>query len=131
MTYFILFFNEWLISKHWKDLKKFEIKWIIFSASLRQPISCCLPSIDSLRLMLFNWLLACLVLTSGYGGCLHSLMAFPSRVKTINTIEELLIAQRVGQIHVISLESGSYYVALKVCLLHLRINFLTCLKIYY
>ncbi len=122
VTQFLLFLNEWLISKHWKELKKFEINWIIFSTSLRQTVNCCLPSIDSLRLMLINCLLTSFVLTSGYSGCLHSLMAFPLRVKTINTLTELSKAQKSGEIQVLGLETGFNYLAIKVFLLNLEKN---------
>jgi hypothetical protein len=74
----------------------------------------CLPSVGSLRILLSGWLLACLVLISSYSGCLHSLMAFPSRIKTINTIEELAIAQRNGEIQTISTESSLNFHLLKV-----------------
>ncbi len=46
--------------------------------------------------------MACLVLRTSYSGCLHSLMAFPSRMKTIDTVEELAIAQKNEEIQTIT-----------------------------
>ena len=60
------------------------------------------------------WILSCLVLTSSYSGCLHSLMAIPSKVKPIDTINELAIAQREGKIQVIAVENSVFYIELKV-----------------
>jgi len=61
--------------------------------------------------------LACVVLTTSYGGCLYSLMAVPSRVKTIDTVTELAIAQTNGQIQVIANEKTSDYYLFKVILI--------------
>jgi len=109
-----MLFNEWLISQYWIELKKIDLSWAIISALFRQQTSCRLPSVGPLRIMLCCWLLACLVLTSSYGGCLYSLMAVPSHVKTIDTINELAIAQRAGKIQVTATASSSYYHSLKV-----------------
>ncbi|CAG2110818.1 unnamed protein product [Medioppia subpectinata] len=63
----------------------------------------------SLRPVFTGWLWACLVLTSSYSGCLYSLMSFPTRVKTINTVEELAEAQREHRVRVIATTSDAYY----------------------
>jgi len=110
----LIIFNIWVISHYFTALKKIHIKWAIICASLRQQLSCSLPPIVPLRIMFSCWLLSCLVLTYSYSGCLHSLMAFPSKFNTIDTIEELSIAQRNGQIQVTDTEAGIYYQSLKV-----------------
>ncbi len=99
-------------------MKKFNTKWAIISAALRQQFSFSHESANSFRIIFSSWLLACLVLTSSYSGCLHSLMAFPLHIKTINTINELAIAQRNGEIQAIATGSSAYFHALKVCILN-------------
>jgi hypothetical protein len=49
-------------------------------------------------------------------------MAFPLRVKTINTLTELSKAQKSGEIQVLGLETGFNYLAIKVFLLNLEKN---------
>jgi hypothetical protein len=104
-VFILIFLNEWILSRHYFKLKNIEIYWNTISVSLNQQISCRLPSINSFRIMLSSWMIAVLVLTSSYAGCFYSLMAFPSQVKTIDTITELAIAQKNGEIQVITTDS--------------------------
>ncbi len=67
-----------------------------------------LPSIASLRIIFISWLLACLVLRSSYSGCLNSLMAFQSNIKTIDTLTELSNLQTKGEIQVTATKSSAY-----------------------
>ncbi len=106
--------NVFFISQQWEKLKKLSMNWAIISSSVGQQLYFCLPSIGSLRILFSGWFLACLVLTSSYSGCLHSLMAFPSKIKTINTIEELANAQRNREIQVTATESILYFTLFKV-----------------
>jgi hypothetical protein len=110
----IILCNVLLLSHYYIELKKIQIKLTVISISLNQQISRRIPSIISLRIMLCFWLLSCLVLTSSYSGCLHSLMAFPSKMKTIDTITDLAIAQTNGEIQVTVIKSSSYLQSLKV-----------------
>ncbi len=105
LVFILIFLNEWIQSLHYFKLKNIDIYWNIISMSLNQQISCRLPSINSFGIMLSSWMIAVLVLTSSYAGCLYSLMAFPSQVKTIDTITELALAQKNGQIQVITTDS--------------------------
>jgi hypothetical protein len=105
LVFILIFLNEWIQSLHYFKLKNIDIYWNVISMSLNQQISCRLPSINSFRIMLSSWMIAVLVLTSSYAGCLYSLMAFPSQVKTIDTITELALAQKNGQIQVITTDS--------------------------
>ncbi len=114
VVFFLLFCNLFLITQKWNELKKLSLKWALIYTSIGQQLYFCLPSVGSLRILFSGWLLACLVLTFSYSGCLHSLMAFPSRMKTINTIEELAIAQKNGEINTISTGTSSYFHLLKV-----------------
>ncbi len=114
VVFILMFCNLFLITQKWNELKKLSLKLALIYTSLGQQLYFYLPSVKSLRILFSGWLLACLVLRSSYSGCLHSLMAFPSRMKTINTIEELAIAQRNGEIQTISIKSGSNYPLLKV-----------------
>jgi hypothetical protein len=91
-----------IISQNWKELTKISIKWALIYTSLGQQLYFYLPSVGSLRILFSGWVLACLVLRSSYSGCLHSLMAFPSRIKTIDTITELANAQKNGEIQTIT-----------------------------
>jgi hypothetical protein len=95
-------------------MKKIEINLSIISKFLRQQLSCRLPLINSLRIMLSSWLMACLVLTSSYGGCLYLLMAFPSHLKIIDSISKLVIAQRNGEIQVITANNSYFHRSLQV-----------------
>jgi hypothetical protein len=106
--------TEWLISQNWTELKQISINWAIISALLRQQLSCRLPTIGPLRILLCCWLLTCLVLTASYSGCLYSLMAVPSKIKTIDTLKELANAQRNGLIQVTCIGDSSYYESLMV-----------------
>jgi hypothetical protein len=108
-----MFFNLFLITKKWNDLKKLSLKYALIYTSIGQQLYFCLPSVGSLRILLSGWLLACLVLRSSYSGCLHSLMAFPSRIKTIDTVKELANAQKNGEIQTIT-ESKKFYQSLEV-----------------
>jgi hypothetical protein len=100
MSTFILFFIiKWLLNHYLPESTKIDINWAIICVSLRQQFPFQSLSKDPFRFMFCSWLLACLVLTSSYSGCLHSLMAFPSNVKTIDTITELSIAQKKGETH--------------------------------
>jgi hypothetical protein len=113
-VFFLMFCKLFLITQKWSELKKLSLKWGLIYTSIGQQLYFCLPSVGSLRILFSGWLLACLVLTFSYSGCLHSLMAFPSRMKTINTIEELAIAQRNGEIQTISTGTSLNFHLLKV-----------------
>jgi hypothetical protein len=93
VIFFLMFCNLFLIliTQKWNELKKLSLKWALIYTSIGQQLYFCLPSVGSLRILFSGWLLACLVLTFSYSGCLHSLMAFPLRMKTLNTIEESAI----------------------------------------
>ncbi|CAG2102902.1 unnamed protein product, partial [Medioppia subpectinata] len=84
-----------------------DMKWLVVNTALRQQCPVCIP--HRLRLLMVFWLLATLVLTSSYSGCLYSLMAFPTRTKTINTVEELATAQSQHTIQVMATKNGAYY----------------------
>ncbi len=96
------------------ELRKIDTKWAIVCAALRQQTSFPLPSVLPLRLMICFWLLACFVMTSGYSGCLYTLMAFPSNMETIDTITKLAIAQTNGEIQVTLAASSIYFQSLRV-----------------
>ncbi len=113
-VFFLMFCNLFLVTQKWNDFKKLSLKWALIYASIGQQLYFCLPSVGSLRILFSGWLLACLILRSSYSGCLHSLMAFPSKIKTINTIEELAIAQKDGKIQTISTGTSLYFHLLKV-----------------
>ncbi len=113
-VFFLMLCNLFLITQKWNDIKKLSLRWGLIYTLIGQQLYFCLPSVGSLRILFSGWLLACLVLTLGYSGCLHSLMAFPSRIKTIDTIEELAIAQRNGEIQTISTGSSLNFDLLKV-----------------
>jgi apolipoprotein N-acyltransferase len=102
VAFLLMFFNLFLMSQHWKKFEKLSINWALIASFVGQQLSFCLPSVGSLRILFIGWLMACLVLRTSYSGCLHSLMAFPSRIKTIDTIEELAIAQKYGEIQTIT-----------------------------
>jgi len=110
----LMVLNVWLISQNNVELKKIDIKWAIISSSVRQQLPFRLPFVGSLRILFSCWLLACLILTSSYSGCFHSLMAFPSRMNTIDTIKELSIAQSNGLIQVTATKASAYFQSLKV-----------------
>jgi hypothetical protein len=112
----IIFVNK-LISNHYMELRKIDTNWAIICASLRQQTSFPLPSVPPFIIMMCCWLLACLVLTSGYSGCLYSLMTVPPKMKNIDTITELANAQSNGQIQVIASKGSTYFSALKVWIL--------------
>jgi hypothetical protein len=108
VVFILMFCNLYLVTQNWNELKKLCIKWALIYTSFGQQLYFYLPSVGSLRILFSGWLLACLVLRSSYSGCLHSLMAFPSRMKMINTIEELAIAQNNGEIQTITGDSMSF-----------------------
>jgi hypothetical protein len=108
-----MFCKLFIISQNWKELRKISIKWALIYTSFGQQLYFYLPSVGSLRILFSGWLLAFLVLRSSYSGCLHSLMAFPSRMKTIDTITELANAQKNGEIQT-STEYPLVYQLLKV-----------------
>jgi hypothetical protein len=114
VIFFLMFCNLFLITQKWNELKKLSLKWALIYTSIGQQLYFRLPSVGSLRILLSGWLLACLVLRSSYSGCFHSLMAFPSRMKTINTFEELAIAQKNGEIQTISSGRSVNFHVLKV-----------------
>lgn len=126
MSTFILFFiMKWLLNRYSSESTKIDINWAIICASLRQQFPFQSLSKDPFRFMFCSWLLACLVLTSSYSGCLHSLMAFPSLIKTIDTITELSIAQKRGEIEFMVTEDTNEYYSLKV-----NILFISHFKLY-
>jgi len=114
IAFVLMLFNLWLMSQYYIELKNTKLSWAIICVSLRQQLFCGLGSVGPLRLLFYIWLLACVVLKTGYGGCLYSLMAVPSKVKTIDTVTELAIAQTSGKIQVTAIEKTSYYHLLKV-----------------
>jgi len=109
-----MLFNFRLISQYYIEMKNIDLSWALISASLRQQFSRRLPPVEPLRLMSCSWLLECIVLTSSYSGCLFSLMAISSSLKTIDTIHELAIEQRNGRIQVTATEKSVYFQSLKV-----------------
>jgi hypothetical protein len=113
IAFILLFFSSWIISKNLPEIKKFYLHWKIITVFLGQQTSLHLQNI-SLRIIFGSWLLACFVMVSSYSGCLDSLMAFPSHIKTINTITELLNSQRNGEIKVVVEKNTIYYQSLKV-----------------
>jgi hypothetical protein len=115
IAFILMFLKSWIISRTLTEIKNFDINWKIITVSLRQQISSHLPPFVHLRILFSCWLLACFVLTTSYSGCLYTLMAFPSHIKTIDTINELSIAQINGEIEVIAVINTNYYEFLKVC----------------
>jgi hypothetical protein len=115
IAFILMFFKSWIISRTLTEIKNLDINWEIITVSLRQQMSSHLPPFFHLRILFSCWLLACFVLTTSYSGCLYTLMAFPSHIKTIDTINELSIAQINGEIEVIAVINTNYYESLKVC----------------
>ena len=109
----ILFFEGLIVNK-WVQYRTLHIKWGIISVLLKQTFCCIPPNILQLRILLFFWLLACLVLTSSYSGCLYSLMAIPTKANPINDLNQLAAEQRKGQIQVTAIANSSYFECLKV-----------------
>ena len=103
-----------LITRKWIQLRKFHIKWGVISVLLKQTYCCRPPNLIPLRLLMYFWLLACLVLTASYSGCLYSVMAVPTKAQAINDLTELAAEQRRGRIQVTAIETSSYYESLKV-----------------
>jgi len=114
ISFVLMLFNLWLISQYYIELKNTKLSWALVCASLRQQLSCRFASVEPLRLLFCSWLLACLVLTTSYGLCLYSLMAVPVRVKTIDTVTELAIAQTNCQVQVIAANTSIYFQSMKV-----------------
>lgn len=108
---------KWLLNRYSSESTKVDINWAIICASLRQHFPFQSLSKDPFRFMFCSWILTCLVLTSSYSGCLHSLMAFPSHLKTIDTITQLSIAQKKDEIELMVSKDSSDYYSLKVNIL--------------
>ncbi len=122
IAFILMFFNSWVISKTSVETKKFYLNWEIITAFLRQQTSSHLPNLFALRIVFCCWILSCFVLTSSYSGCLHSLLAFPSHIKTINSITELLSSQTRGVIQVIAVKKAVYYQSFKVLIIFSSFN---------
>ncbi len=130
ISFILMLFNKWLITRYYTQLIKFDISWAIISSTLRQQFSHHLPSVGPLRVLLFGWLLACLVLTSSYSGCLYSLMTVPPKLKTIDSVTELATEQTNGKIQVTATANSTYFESMKVSIVLSVINSNNVLEYY-
>ena len=63
--------------------------------------------------MLF-WSIGTFVLTTGYAGCLCSLITIPNQMKTIDTVVELVDATKSGKVILTGIANSAYTDALIV-----------------
>ena len=66
------------------------------------------------RLLLFNWLIMSVILTSSYAGCVYSLISVPKKLK-IETLNSLIDGQNSGLVRaIIYSQAAIYYNLFKV-----------------
>jgi len=108
-TIVINLFVKMIISRYFNREK--QIKSSILST--KQKMHKNILTVNS-RMIMSIWLFAFLILRSSYSGCLYSIMTVSSHIKTIDTLTELAIAQRNGQIQVIVVKQTSFFQLFKV-----------------
>ena len=67
---------------------------------------------------MFFWSTAAFVLTTGYAGCLCSLITIPQKMKTLDTVLELADAVKSGKVILTGLSNSAYSDALIVSGFH-------------
>lgn len=130
VSIFLMFSIGEVIIRKWVQFRKLHIKWGFISVLLKQTLCCRPPNLIPLRLLMYFWLLACLVLTASYSGCLYSLMAVPTKAQPINELTELAAEQKKGRIQVVAIGSSSYFECLKVQLsdiLKIKLQTVSCI----
>ena len=110
----LLFLIIRFFSKSKPILRNIHLSWSSVAALLNQPMTCHLPQEMSIRILVYFWILTCLVLTKSYSQCLYSLMAVPLKTKTIDTIQELADALKQNKISVRTDKSSSALELIKV-----------------
>jgi len=91
-----------------------KVFWISLYSMFRQQYSSYVPDTSSLNTWMFFWSVATFVLTTGYAGCLCSLITIPLKMKTIDTVQDLFSAAKSGKVVVTGISNSAYTEALIV-----------------
>ena len=101
-----LIFITNLMNKLSKNIK--ILKFILIAILFKQSINKKFAKHTTNKLIISSWLLICIVLTTSYGGCIHSLRTVPHEYR-VETIDELGNALSNGFIQVLMKPTSSYY----------------------
>ncbi|KAH9394614.1 hypothetical protein TYRP_004669 [Tyrophagus putrescentiae] len=74
-----------------------KIFWLSMYSMFRQQCSSSGRETSSMNTWMFFWSTAAFVLTTGYAGCLCSLITIPQKMKTLDTVLELADAVKAGK----------------------------------
>ena len=90
-----------------------KVFWISLYSMFRQQYTSAVINTFSLNIWILFWSIATFVLTAAYAGCLCSLITIPIKMKTIDTVYDLVAAAKSNKL-VITGISSSYTDAFKV-----------------
>lgn len=91
-----------------------KVFWLSLYSMFRQQFGSPLPDTTSLNTWIFFWSVSTFVLTTGYAGCLCSLITIPIKMRTIDSVAELVTAAKSDQVVVTGIDNSAYTDALKV-----------------
>ena len=93
-----------------------DIFWDILSTMTKQQFDAKqVKSSRNMRLLFYGLLMASLVLTTSYSGCLYSLMTIPIVSKPIENINDLALSLSQGEVKVISVGVAAHCQEIMVC----------------
>lgn len=95
-----------------------KIFWLSMYSMFRQQCSSSGRETSSMNTWMFFWSTAAFVLTTGYAGCLCSLITIPQKMKTLDTVLELADAVKAGKVILTGLSNSAYSDALIVSGFH-------------
>ena len=101
--------------------ENFDFIWILLTILLKQSLNKS-SNYGSLSTLLLVWIFACFVLTTIYGGCLHSHMSLIREQNSIETIEELVKAQTSGRIDIIITKGTALHSFIMVCIFFIEFS---------
>lgn len=107
---FVSMFIIYIISIVWKyfNITGQNINKSAISILLIQPVLSFDKKLLSVKILLFSWILTCLVLRNYYCGSLYTLITFPLNSERIETIDELTYALKNKDIRIVTLAQAAY-----------------------
>lgn len=114
LSFLLTFITILLIRRILLSKSNYTISWTLFSMLIKQPVPTGPITSSSFFLISAAWLFMCFILFTFYGGTVYKSITFPNELDTIDTIDQLALAQKTGSIDVVAIESSATYQQLKV-----------------
>ena len=112
LTFVVIFI--WVISRNDQDLSKIHLCWNVFEIFFSQSIYRFRVKTLSLKIIFSCWLIFSLVVTLFYSNTLYTSMIIPARLKTIETLHDLLTALTKKEINLDIFNNTSHLAMIQV-----------------